>query len=118
MNKKRKLKSIKYNKELQNKLDIILNNYIFYSWKYIIYEKYGIGKEYSGNYDDILLYEGGLLNGERSGKGKEYYYHINQFKNWNRDILRFEGERIGINEYSSYDGELEFEGEYLNGMKK
>ena len=31
MNKKRKLKSIKYNKELQNKLDITLNNYIFYS---------------------------------------------------------------------------------------
>ena len=111
------MKSINYNKELQNKLDITLNNYIFYSWKYIIYEKYGIWKGYSGNYDDILLCEGGFLNGERSGKGKEYYYHIYHFKSWNRDILRFEGERIGINEDSFYDGKLKFEGEYLHGER-
>ena len=66
------MKSTKNNKELQNKLDISINNYIFYS-ENIIYEKYGIVKEFSGDYD-ILLYEGEYLNGERIGKGKEYFF--------------------------------------------
>ena len=36
-----------------------------------------------------LIFEGEYLNGERNGKGKEYYYN----------------------------GNLEFEGEYLNGER-
>ena len=53
-----------------------------------IKEGKGYIKEYtcSGNF---LLYEGEYLNGERNGKGKEFYY----------------------------DGKLKFEGEYLNGER-
>ena len=46
MNNKRILKLIKYNKKLQNKLDINLMNYKIYSGCYIIYENNGKGKEY------------------------------------------------------------------------
>ena len=81
VNEKKKLKSIKYNKNLQNKINISLNNYKYYKGIYIIYEKTGIGKEYDGE-DDRLLYEGEYLNGERNGKGKEY----------NDGILIFEGD--------------------------
>ena len=38
---------------------------------------------------DSLVFEGEYSNGQRNGKGKEYYY----------------------------DGKLKFEGEYLNGQK-
>ena len=88
MKEKIKLKIIKYNKNLQNKIDIKLINYKFYSGKYIIYENKIKGKEYQGN-DDTLIYEGEYLNGERNGKGKEY----------------------------DKNGKLKFEGEYLNGKR-
>ena len=100
----KKSKLIKYNKKFQNKIDITLNNYKYYSGKYIIYEKNGIGKEYYGE-DDILLYEGEYLNGEKNGKGKEYangkLIFECEYKNgkrngngkeyYNNDRLRFEG---------------------------
>ena len=85
---KKKLKVLKYNNRLQKKIDITLNNYKFFSRRYIIYESNNKGKEYEG-YTNDLLFEGEYLNGERNGKGKEYYY----------------------------DGKLEFEGEYLNGKR-
>ena len=88
LDEKIKLKIIKYNKKLKNKIDIKLINYKFYTGKYIIYEKNGKGKEYSG-YSDDCKFEGEYLNGQRNGKGKEY----------------------------DYDGKLIFEGEYLNGYK-
>ena len=112
LDEKIKLKSIKYNKNLQSKIGISLKNYKFYSGKYIIYETKGKGKEYSGH-DDILIFEGEYLNGEiLKGKGKEYGY--------NGEIL-FEGEYINGKrrkgkEYN-YEEELLFEGEYLNGKK-
>ena len=84
----RKLKIIKYNKNIQNKININLINYKIYSGSYIIYEENGKGKEYD-RYNDKLLFEGEYLNGKRNGKGKEY----------------------------SYRGELKFEGEYLNGKR-
>ena len=84
-----KLKTIKYNKNLQNKINIKLIDYKYYSRRYILYEDDGKkGKEYF-YYDDTLNFEGDYLKGERNGKGKEYYY----------------------------DGQLEFEGEYLNGKR-
>ena len=85
----RKLKIIKYNKSLRNKIDISIRNYKIYSNKYIIYEENRKGKEYFVMNDDILLYEGEFLNGERNGKGKEY----------------------------GFDEKLIFEGEYLNGER-
>ena len=113
LDEKTKLKLIKYNNNLKSKIDYTLLHYKFYSGKYIIYEKDWIGKEFSGK-DDKLLYEGEYLNGERNGRGKEYY---------SDGILKFEGEyangkRNGKGkEYNNSNGKLEFEGEYLNGKR-
>ena len=111
LDEKIKLKIIKYNKKLQDKIDIKLNNYIFYSGKYIEYETNIEGKEYQGHNND-LLFQGEYLFGERHGKGKEYY----------DDELKFEGEYLrgkrngkGKEYYSI--GKLKFEGEYLNGER-
>ena len=82
LNEKSKLEIIKYNKHLQNILDIKFINYKFMSCSYIIYETNGKGKEYLG-WDDYLLFEGEYLNGKRNGKGKEYL-----------DYLRFEGKYL------------------------
>ena len=68
---KRKLKLVKYNKNLQNIIGINLNNYKIFTGKYIIYEANKKGKEYN-NYER-LIYEGEFSNGERNGKGKEFY---------------------------------------------
>ena len=84
----RKLKLFKYNKELQNILNISLSDYIAFSGRYIIYELNGEIKEFN-NLNGNLIYEGKYLNRKRNGKGKEY------------DI----------------DGKINFEGEYLNGQK-
>ena len=60
LDEKIKLKTIKYNKKMQNKIDIKLINYKFYSGKYIIYETNIIGKEYDGFYNN-LEFEGEYL---------------------------------------------------------
>jgi len=69
LNEKIKLKLIKYNNTLQNKININLINYKFFSGRYIIYITKGKGKEYNG-YNDDLIFEGEYLNGVRNGKGK------------------------------------------------
>ena len=107
LNEKRKLEVIKYNKNIQNMLDIKLINYKFYKGKYIIHELNGKVKEYN-KYADNIEYEGEYLN----GKGKEYYYDGN---------LRFEGEylngkRNGKGKEFDYD-KIIFEGEYINGLR-
>ena len=61
LDEKIKLKVIKYNKNVQSKINIKLNNYKFYSGKYIIYETNNKGKEYNG-YSDKLIFEGEYLN--------------------------------------------------------
>ena len=85
---KRKLNIIRYNKNLQEKMNKSLLNYKNLSGKYIIFENNGKGKEYDA-YNENILYEGEYLNGKRHGKGKEYFDN----------------------------GKLEFEGEYLNGKR-
>ena len=82
------LELVKYNKNLQEKLDISLIDYKVYSGKYKIGEKNGKGQEFY-LCNDKLLFDGKYLNGKRSGKGKEY----------------------------NKDGELIYEGEYLNGKR-
>ena len=84
---KKKLEIIKYNKSIQNILDIDLIYYKTFSQRYFIGEKNGKGKEY--DFDDNLIFEGDYLNGKRNGTGKEYYK----------------------------DGKIKFEGEYLNGKR-
>jgi len=88
-NQERTFKLVKYNKNLQNKLDINLIDYKNLSGKYIVYEENGKGKEY--NWYGHLVFEGEYLNRKRNGKGKEYY----------------------DNDYDK----LKFEGEYLNGKR-
>ena len=131
----KKLKVIKYNKVLQQKIDISLYNYKVFSGRYLVYEK-GKGKafEYNG-YNDKVIFEGEYSNGQRNGKGKEFF---------DNGALKFEGEylegkrikgreleKLGYiiyeGEYKNgkrskgieYDGDggLVFEGEYLNGKK-
>ena len=75
VDEKVKLKLLKYDKGIQNKLNINLTNYKFYSERYIIYEKKGKGKEYIG-FNNNLNFEGEYKNGEKNGKGKEYYNDI------------------------------------------
>ena len=87
LDEKRKLEIIKYNKNMQNLLDIKMINYKFYKGRHIIYELNGKVKEYN-EYEDKIEFEGEYLNGKINGKGKEFY-----------------------------EGTLVFEGEYLNGKK-
>ena len=60
-----------------------------------------------------LIFKGQYLNGEKNGKGKEYY---------DDGEVKFEGEYLNGNkngkckEYYNY-GKIKFEGEYLNGKK-
>ena len=82
VDEKTKLDIIKYNKNMQNILDISLINYKFFSGRYIIYEENGKGKEYDD--DGKLKFEGEYLYGNRNGKGKEYF----------DGKLRFEGEYL------------------------
>ena len=133
----RKLKIIKYNKRLQNEIDISLINYKLFSGRYIVFEtKEKIkGKEYFG-YDDLLIFDGEYLNGKRNGIGKEYdsfnkklIYegeYLNGLRNgkgkeyYDNGKLRFEGEylndvRNGKGKEYDYKGYLIFEGEYLKG---
>ena len=109
LDEERKLKLVKYNKNIKEKIDITLQNYKIFSGKYVIFETRG--KEYN-NYNDELLFEGEYLNKKRHGKGKEY-------KNNN---LIFEGEylngkRNGKGFEYNLSGNLIFEGEYLNGKR-
>ena len=75
------------------------------------------GKGYIKEYDyyiGILIFEGEYLNGERNGKGKEYYKNDNLFYAF--DNLYFEGEylngkRNGKGKEYYYDGKLKFDGE-------
>ena len=110
LGEKKKLKMVKYNKNLQNKLDIKLTHYKMYSGKYIIYEENGRGKEYNYDYD-ILLYEGEFLNGKRNGIGKEYALKI----------IFYEGEflngyRNGRGKMYDFNQKLIFEGEFKGGL--
>ena len=112
LNEKTKLEIIKYNKKIQNILDITLTNYKFWSTSYIIYESNKKGKQYDGN-EDYLEFDGEYLNGKRNGKGKEYNYDGN---------LIFEGEylngkRKGKGKEYYKDNKIKFEGEYFNGLR-
>ena len=116
-----KLQIIIYNKKLQAKLDIDINNYRILSeiaesnqgfqGEYVNKKKNGKGMEY---FLGKKVYEGEFKNGKRHGYGKIY----NPFFN----VLKYEGEfKDGeIHGYGKeYDSNsnLEFEGEYLCGKR-
>ena len=111
IDEKIKLKAIKYNKRLQNILNIKFINYQFLSGKYIIYDSNMKGKEY--DYNNELAFDGEYLNGERNGKGREYY---------SNGKLKYEGEYLngkknGLGKEYDYHGKLIFDGEYYKGYK-
>ena len=128
LNEEIKLKLMQYNKNLQNKIDIQLRNYKFFSGKYIIYEKDGLGKEYDA-YKDKLLFEGELLDKKRK-KGKEYFsdylIYEGEYKNgnkwngkgfngYNKVVYELINGNGHVKEYKF--GRLGSEGEYLKGQK-
>ena len=111
INNKKKLKIIKYNKRLQNAIEVNLNHFQIFSERYIIYQGNGKGQEYNV-YDNNLIYEGEYLNGERNGMGKEFD---------NFEKLIFEGEYLKgkrwNGEYIKYydKNTISFQGVYKNG---
>ena len=82
----KKLELIKYNKKLSQSFGYTIDDYKKLCKRYIVFGKNGKGKEYIMN-SSKLLFEGEYKNNKRNGKGKEYYDN----------------------------GNLKFEGEYLNG---
>ena len=106
-----KLKICKYNKALQNLLNINILHYKILSGRYIIYEANKKGKECNILTDEII-FKGEYSKGKRNGKGKEY----------NKDgYTIFEGEylngkRNGKGKEYNENG-IAFEGEYLKGKK-
>ena len=71
-----KLNLLIYNKKLQNKLSITIEDYKNLSQRYKVSEERGKGKEYIKN-TNILIFEGEYKNGKRNGKGREYYKNGN-----------------------------------------
>ena len=112
LNEGKKLKIIRYNKYLQNIIDINLINYKLFSGRYIIYETNGEGKEFSCHNGE-LLFEGVYSNGKRNGKGKEYSKNGELIYEGNY----FNGLRNGEAKEYYESNELKFEGEYLNGKR-
>ena len=133
LNEAKKLKLIKYNKNMQSKLNINLVNYKTLSGRYIIFETKQKGKEYD-SHDDKLIYEGEYLDGKRwNGKGNKYFFdgklkfegeYLNG-KKWNGQgydgfnniAYQLKNGNGAVKKYYS-NGNLEFVGEYLNGEKK
>ena len=134
INEETKLKLIKYNKNLQNYMNIDLNNYILFSKRYLLYRTKTEGKEY--DWKGRLIFEGEYLNGQKNGYGKEFYLN---------GLLKFEGEFLNgkkwngigygyddyknktvfnlkngnglVKEFDEFGGKQIFIGEYLNGEK-
>ena len=107
----KKLDLIRYNKRLQQQVDINLIDYQIYNGNYIVYETKTKGKEY--DHSGALLYDGDFLNFKKHGKGKEY---------GSVKAMIFEGDfingkRNGKGKEYHIDGKLIFEGEYLNGVR-
>ena len=130
LNKNQKLDIIIYNKALQKRLRLNIEDYKEQSRRYKIGEKNGYSKEYN-LYNDNLLFEGEYKNGKKNGKGKEYYengkikfegVYLNGKKIEGKGY-NYEGEIFLIIEKGGkgkeyYDDKLlKFEGEYLNGKR-
>ena len=110
VDEKQKLELIKYNKSLQENINITIINYKFFSEKYIEYEPNGKGKEFYSLYDK-LIFEGEYLNGKKNGKGKEYDFFNDKL------IFEGDGERNGKGKEYYKNSKLKFEGEYLYNNK-
>ena len=106
-----KLKIIKYNKNLQNILNIDKSNYFLWFEKGLTLDKYGNGEITALTFYNI--FEGKFKNGKKNGKGKEY-------NKWS-DEPKFEGSYLNDKRHGKgreYEyGFLRFDGKYLNGKR-
>ena len=130
-----KLKIIKYNKNLQNILNIDNVNYFIWFGKGLTLDKYGNGVITSAH-AFLNLFEGKYKNGKKNGKGKEYTkfgdllfegYFIDDKKNGKgKEYCPWSGKLLFVGEYKNgkrhgkgieydYDKKIIFKGEYLNG---
>ena len=111
ISEKKKLTLLRYNKNIQTKLNIHLFNYKIFSGKYRTISENNKNVQIYDQYKDELVFEGEFSNGQINGKGKEYYDNAK---------LKFEGEylngkRNGKGKEYYKNGELKFEGKYING---
>ena len=120
-----KLDLIRYNKKLQNILEINLNTYKEKSQSLKIGKKDGYCRIYD-LYTMSLKFEEEYKNGKKNGKGKEFYksheYYENEYSKGEKDgsILIYEGEylngkRHGKGKEYNKKGNLIFECEFKNG---
>ena len=122
LNAKIKLELAKYNKNLQNIMNINLINYKILSGRYILNEINGQKKEYNA-YNGNLVFIGEYSHGKRNGKGKEYKTYKNNNNSINNKLI-FEGEYSngkrngkGI-EYNNFCGNfIKFEGDFFRSKK-
>ena len=62
-----------------------------------------------------LIFEGEYKNGEKNGKGKEYFNNRLEFEGEFKNGEKVKGKQYSFNR--GYDGRLEYEGEFLFGRK-
>ena len=106
----KKLRIIKYNKNILNILNINVMDYIILFGKYVIVDNKG--KEYY--YNREVLFDAEYINPKRNGKVEEYDY-FGDFKIFEGEYLN--GKRNGKGKELYPNGRLKFEGEYLNGKR-
>ena len=70
-----KLKLIIYNKNIQQKLNIKITDFMRFSGRYKAIDEDGKIKEYDGR-THYLIFEGEYLNKKRNGLGKEYNEYV------------------------------------------
>ena len=117
VDKKRKLKLFKYNKHIQNLINVKLIDYKLASKTFIIYQNNKKeGRQFISK-NKKLIYEGEFLNDKRNGKGKEYFIsnYIYNDSIYEGEFLN--GEKNGKGKEYYEDGTLIFEGEYLNDKR-
>ena len=109
---KTKLSLIIYNKKIQKKLKIDIENYKKASQRYRIIGDNGKGQEFLIN-TNYLIFEGEYKNGKKHGIGYEYYYNKNLALD--KEYLNWEKREKNKNDY--FKGNLKFEGIYYEGKK-
>ena len=112
IDKKRKMKIFKYNKQIQNLTNIKLIDYRLMSKTFFIYEKNGKVFQFISK-NNILIYAGEFLNGKKHGKGKEYYNDRESI--YEGEFLN--GKRHGKGKEYYKENKLIFEGEYINDKR-
>ena len=118
LNGKRNGKGKKYNNGKIIFDGVYLNNKILVGTQYDekgvkiqeINNIYGKGKEFEDN--GKLKFEGEYSNGERNGKGKEYYNGILSFEG-----IYLNGKKKGKGKEYYSNGKIKFDGEYFYGIK-